>query len=307
MKRPRRKEFPMRKRRIGLAMIASLLPAVAVGVSTAPAFDKPRSLLEVDGDVVLLDDWAGSHRPRVSDEQSMSTTPGQPSVWRIVALGDSDTTGEGDRTGLGWVGRYARLLRQKLGLNVEVTNLAVNGQTSDDLLGDVHTDRTTRQALKEAHIILIGSGGADLGAGDERLEAGRCAGTACYEAVLARFAHNLDAAATGIRKLRSGRDAVLRAITLPNVVPGARDVTPPFITDAIGVYQTKTLKRSICAAMKRHAGRCVDALLAFNGSRASANAYSKGLVTKNPCCYPSGKGQQLIAELVFKSGLKPLR
>ena len=38
-----------------------------------------------------------------------------------------------------------------------------------------------------------------------------------------------------------------------------------------------------------------------------ANAYSKGLVTKDPCCYPSGKGQQLMAELVFKAGLKPLR
>jgi hypothetical protein len=39
-------------------------------------------------------------------------------VWNIVALGDSVTTGEGDPTGLGWVGRYARLLRQKLGFKV---------------------------------------------------------------------------------------------------------------------------------------------------------------------------------------------
>ena len=47
----------------------------------------------------------------------------QPIVWNIVALGDSDTTGQGDPTGLGWVGRYARLLRQKLGLKVVVTIL----------------------------------------------------------------------------------------------------------------------------------------------------------------------------------------
>jgi lysophospholipase L1-like esterase len=239
--------------------------------------------------------------------QISASSSAQPGVWQIVALGDSDATGEGDASGLGWVGRYARLLRQKLGLKVEVTNLAVNGQTSDNLLADVRSDRRTRAALKKAHIILIGSGGADLGAGDERLEAGQCKGVACYRALLATFARNLDAAAAGIRKLRTGKNAVLRAITLPNVVPGARDVTPPFITDEIGVYQTKTLKRAICDAMATHAGRCVDALLAFNGPSASANAYTKGLVTKNPCCYPSGKGQQLMAELVFKSGLKPLR
>lgn len=230
----------------------------------------------------------------------------QPDVWTVVALGDSDTTGEGDASGLGWVGRYARLLRQKRDLKVDVTNLAVNGQTSDVLLRDVRSDATTRAALKEAHIVLVGSGGADLGAGDARLEAGKCKGSACYEALLARFARNLDRAAAAIRKLRSGREAVLRAITLPNAVPGARDVVPSFITEEIGIYQTKTLKRAICSAMTKHEGRCVDALLAFNGPSASRNAYAKGLLTKNPCCYPSGKGQQLMAALVFRSGLKPL-
>ena len=48
----------------------------------------------------------------------------------VVALGDSETTGAGDPTGLGWVGRYARLLRTKLDLKADVTNLAVNGKTS---------------------------------------------------------------------------------------------------------------------------------------------------------------------------------
>jgi lysophospholipase L1-like esterase len=60
----------------------------------------------------------------------------QPTVWNIVALGDSDTTGEGDSTSLGWVGRHARLLRQKLGLEVVVTNLAQSGKTSAQLLSE---------------------------------------------------------------------------------------------------------------------------------------------------------------------------
>ena len=157
----------------------------------------------------------------VSDAATM-----QPTVWNIVALGDSDATGEGDSTRLGWVGRYARLLRQKLGLKVVVTNLAQNGKTSGVLLSEMRSDPTTRAAVKKARIVLVGIGGADLGAGDQRLEAGACEGVACYEADLRAFGRNLDATAVLVRKLRSPKQAVLRAITLPNVVPGARTSSP---------------------------------------------------------------------------------
>jgi lysophospholipase L1-like esterase len=231
----------------------------------------------------------------------------RPTVWNIVALGDSDTSGEGDPAGLGWVGRYARLLRQRLGLKVVVTNLAQNGKTSDVLLSEMRSDPTTRGAVKKAEIVLVGIGGADLGAGDDRLAAGKCKAEACYAADLRAFGRNLDATAALVRKLRSPSEAVLRAITLPNVVPGAKDVVPPFITQEIGVYQNKILKRYICGAMSKHRGRCVDAFLAFNGPAGTQNAYAKGWLTKAHCCYPSGKGQQVMADLVFKTGLTPLR
>ena len=239
---------------------------------------------------------------------STASQAAPPAVWNIVALGDSDTTGEGDPTGLGWVGRYARLLRQQLGLKVVVDNLAENGKTSAELLSEMRSDQTTRNAVEKAQIVLIGIGGADLGAGDERLDAGRCKGAeGCYGADLRAFGRNLHATTAIVRKLRSPKQAVLRAITLPDVVPGGQDVVPPFITREIGRYQNTTLRRYICAAMAKHRGRCVDALLAFNGPDGTENAYAKGLLTKAHCCYPSGKGQQLMAELVFKAGLAPLR
>jgi len=232
---------------------------------------------------------------------------GPTPVWNVVALGDSDTTGEGDPSGLGWVGRYGRLLRQKLGLKVVVTNLAQEGKTSAELLSEVGSDATTRAALKNAQIVLVGIGGADLNPGDDRLQTGACKGTACYAGLLQKFGSNLDGVAATVRRLRGSRQAVLRAITLPNVVPGAKGVVPPFITREIGVYQNKTIERYVCGAMARHAGRCINAFRAFNGSAGTQNAYAKGWLTKNPCCYPSGPGQQVIAELVFKSGLSPLR
>jgi hypothetical protein len=205
------------------------------------------------------------------------------------------------------VGRYAQLLRQKLGLKVVVTNLAQSGKTSAQLLLEMRTDATTRAAVKTARIVLVGIGGADLGAGDARLEAKTCKADACYAADLRAFGRNLDATAALVRKLRASNEAVLRAITLPNVVPGAKDVVPPFITQEIGVYEGKTLKQYTCSAMTQHGGRCVDAFRAFNGPNGTQNAYARGWLTKAPCCYPSGRGQEVMAQLVFKSGLAPLR
>jgi hypothetical protein len=59
--------------------------------------------------------------------------------------------------------------------------------------------------------------------------------------------------------------------------------------------------------MSRHGGRCVDMLRAFNGTGATRDAHATGLLTRIDCCYPSGKGQQLMAELILKTGLAPLR
>jgi lysophospholipase L1-like esterase len=253
---------------------------------------------------------AGGHdhfEPQSSSRQQSPRAVTGAAPLRIVALGDSDATGEGDPMRLGWVGRYARLLRARLGLQVTVTNLARNGQTSSQLVADVRSDPTTRRAVKKAQIVLFGTGGADLNAGDARMEAGKCKAEACWAGGLRAFGRNLDTTVALVRKLRGSNATALRAITLPNVVPGAEDVVPPFATVAIGVYQTKTLRQLICAAMAKHRGRCVDVLRVFNGPDGTQNAYAKGWLTKSPCCYPSGKGQQLMAELVFRTGLKPLR
>ena len=233
-----------------------------------------------------------------------SATPSES--LNIVALGDSDTTGAGDPTGKGWVGRYATLLQQKLGLHVRVTNLAVDGKTSDQLLSELRSDQTTRQTVANADIVLIGIGGADLNAGDANLQAGNCKGKACYAPVLQNFARNFDAIVAKVGALRGSR-TVLRAITLANVFPGAGNVLPPFGTADLALYQATTERQIICRTMTKYGGRCVDVVRAFNGPSGTENAYQSGLMTKHECCYPSAKGQQLIAELLFKTGLAPIR
>jgi lysophospholipase L1-like esterase len=240
-----------------------------------------------------------------SGQHAAASTP-----LRIVALGDSDTSGSGDPTHVGWVGRYARLLRQRLGLRVTVRNLARNGQTSTQLLAAVRSDPATETTIRQADVVLLGIGGGDLNAGDDRWQAGKCDGRACYAGDLKAFGGNFEATVRVVRKLRGSEKTVLRAITLPNALTGAEDVIPPFlkpVATTIGVYQADTLRREICASMSRHAGSCIDVLHAFNGPDGTENAYTKGLMNHSDCCYPSGKGQQLIAQLLFNTGLKPIR
>jgi lysophospholipase L1-like esterase len=228
----------------------------------------------------------------------------------VVALGDSETTGAGDPSGLGWVGRYARLLRTKLNVTADVTNLAVEGKTSAQLLSDVRSDPTTRNALEKAQVVLLGIGAADYNAGDDAFAAGKCRAEACYAPVLKSFARNFDATVAAIRKLRGSKPTVLRSITQQNVLTGAEDVIPPFlepIATRIGTYQARTANRSICEVMADYDGRCIDVLEAFNGRDGTENAYMKELLNHDDCCYPAAKGHQLIAELLFKTGLAPLR
>lgn len=254
---------------------------------------------------VLLLSACSSSSSQPSSRSSPSASKG-PEGLNIVALGDSDTTGAGDDTGKGWVGRYADLLQRKLGLDASVTNLAVEGQTTDQLVSEVRSDQTTRQTAADADILLIGIGGADLNAGDEDLEAGTCKGKACYTPVLHNFERNFDAIVAEVRSLRDS-PTVLRAITLANVFPGAGTVLPPFVTAELALYQATTERQIICRTMTKYGGRCVDVVRAFNGPSGTEDAYRTGLMNKVDCCYPSGKGQQLIAELLFRTGLAPIR
>jgi lysophospholipase L1-like esterase len=229
--------------------------------------------------------------------------------WKVVALGDSDTTGQGDPSRVGWVGRYASLLRQKLGLTVTVVNLAQEGMTSGQLLASVRSDPSTRSALRGAQIVLLGIGGADMNGGDTRLQRGKCQPEACYAPVMQAFGRNFDATAASIQSLKRGTTFALRAITPETSLIGAEDLIPPFLeryATRISVYQGKSFGRLICGSMTKHGGRCVDLLHAFSGPQGTDNAYKKGLMSRTECCYPTAKGQQLIAELLYKTGLAPL-
>ncbi|WP_246277221.1 SGNH/GDSL hydrolase family protein [Neobacillus endophyticus] len=86
----------------------------------------------------------------------------------IVALGDSLTRGTGDETGKGYVGDVVDEIKKKTNKTVRLTNLGINGQTSDQLRQQIQQIEVGRQ-LQKADVILLTIGGNDLFRGGQGL------------------------------------------------------------------------------------------------------------------------------------------
>lgn len=229
-------------------------------------------------------------------------------VWHVVVLGDSGASGSGDPTGLGWGGRYARLLRQRLHHKVTFTNLASDGLGAFLLLDELRSDPKLRATVANADIILFGStAGSALNTADENLSAGNCKGTACYAAQLRPWATQFNRIVATAKGFRGSKQTVLLGVTDPNVVPGAQGVVPHFATVSLGLFQARTIDKTVCAVLRSHGGNCIDVLTPFNGRSGTEDAYKKGLMNKIDCCYASGKGQQMIAELLYRAGLNRVK
>jgi lysophospholipase L1-like esterase len=237
-----------------------------------------------------------------------AASPTEAAGLRLVSLGDSSATGSGDEDGRGWVQRYADLVTEETGSPVLVIARAENGTTTDALVAEVTHDDALRNSISEADIVVIGAGGADLNEGDDAWNAGSCTGPACYEPALAAYERNIGDLAAAVAELRADQPTVLRAVTPPNALTGAEEVIPPFLRETateIGVFHARSLRESTCSALRAHGGECIDVLTAFNGADGTEDAYATGLMNLEDCCYASGKGQQLMAELLLQTGVEP--
>lgn len=252
---------------------------------------------------------AGCSTEGGSPKSPPPTTASPEAAFVLVALGDSDATGEGDPTGEGWVGRYAKLVEGKAGRTVDVRQHAQNGQTTEQLMDNLESDDTLKKDLAEADFIVIGIGGADLTVADDAYLAGSCKPEKCYRDALATFRSNFADIVGAIADLKGSKPTVLRAVTLPNVVPGAEDVIPADLVSVakrLGRSQAVSLRESTCAAVREHGGECADVLTAINGPSGDKDGYAAGLLNHDNCCYPNTKGQQLMAKLLFDLGVDPV-
>ncbi|MEH7356956.1 SGNH/GDSL hydrolase family protein [Neobacillus drentensis] len=86
----------------------------------------------------------------------------------IVALGDSLTRGTGDESGKGYVGVLTDEIKEKTKRPVQLTNLGINGQRSDQLRVQVQEKEVGRQ-IQKADMVLVTIGGNDLFRGGQGL------------------------------------------------------------------------------------------------------------------------------------------
>ncbi|RAP25776.1 hypothetical protein C2W64_02391 [Brevibacillus laterosporus] len=80
---------------------------------------------------------------------------------KMVALGDSLTRGLGDSSGLGYIGLFKQKVEKERNQNIQVSNLAISGIESGDLV-DQLKQTNVKRLVSEANLILFTIGGNDL-------------------------------------------------------------------------------------------------------------------------------------------------
>lgn len=109
---------------------------------------------------------SGEHIAKMNVDEAVKTT--SKSGNNIVALGDSLTRGVGDEKGIGYVGRFKNKLEKETKEKVVLTNLAVSGAETKDLLKQLEQEGI-QYTIKKADTIVLTIGGNDLFPGAEKL------------------------------------------------------------------------------------------------------------------------------------------
>jgi lysophospholipase L1-like esterase len=137
-------------------------------------------------------------------------------TWSLVVLGDSLAAEDHSVS----PEAYAAHLKEDLGVEVEIQNLAVCGETTRSLLADVQKYPWYRQPIQEVEVILISVGGGDLPGRVDRFFRGEC-GSAdnqdCLCQQLAESQANWDALLDEIVSLADPRETLIRPI-IPRVL-----------------------------------------------------------------------------------------
>jgi lysophospholipase L1-like esterase len=140
-------------------------------------------------------------------------------TWDMVVLGDSLVAA--DYSVLPEA--YADRIEEDLGVEVEIQNLAVGGETSESLLTNVRKYPWYREPIQEAEVILISAGGGDLPRMEKRFfggESGPCGGADnqdCLRQQLEESEANWDALLDEITSLTKPGQTLIRPI-IPGVL-----------------------------------------------------------------------------------------
>jgi len=163
--------------------------------------------------------FAGSPEPtavRFAQNAATAVAESGDTTWDMVVLGDSLV--DDDYSVLPEA--YAALIEEDLGVEVEIENPAVGGESTKSLLTNVQKYPWYREPLQEAEIVLTSVGGGDLPRMEKRFFGGECGGADnqdCLRQQLEESQANWDALLAEISSLADPRETLIRPI-IPGVL-----------------------------------------------------------------------------------------
>ncbi|MGC4377931.1 SGNH/GDSL hydrolase family protein [Fictibacillus sp. Mic-4] len=110
---------------------------------------------------VMKDQLIGTRNMKVTTQPAQEVPHPAHQQIHIAAFGDSLTRGTGDPEGKGYIGYLMQELKKKTKKPITLSNSAIKGQTSSQLVKQLAEPEIRRQ-IKNATIILLTIGGNDL-------------------------------------------------------------------------------------------------------------------------------------------------
>lgn len=234
--------------------------------------------------------------------------PAAPGPWRVVALGDSVTSG-GPCGCTPFPQLYAEDLARVRGARVSVRNLGSGGLDSGGLLTALQDGGSgAARAVAGADIVLLTIGANDFTDRHGDVTAGTCltgAGNDCVSDDLASMRQNVTAVLATVHRLRAGRPTAVLVTGYWNVFEDGAVARESF--SDLGVRATQRLTRMVNASLRsvaRGAGTTyVDLFAPFNGPAGGGDP-TRLLFSDGD--HPNQAGQRLIAARLVAAGLPGL-
>ncbi len=239
--------------------------------------------------------------PMENPDSAGPPAPEYPEVIRYTALGDSLATGTGAESS--YVDEYAAWIEEETASTVEVTNVAVDGWTSHDLLEMLDTDGEVRAAVGEAHVITWSIGGNDLLDVLAQLLRGACESVdprPCLEDGVEGAVERSDEVIREILALRDGDPDGLRTFDLYLPFSGHPYVGPfvDLLRPHLDAFNTE-----VAATAAAHDVPVGEVHRAFHGPDGDGDPSSDGLISHDGL-HPSDHGHRVIAEVLADLGLE---
>ena len=250
--------------------------------------------------------------PPATETPILSLTP-----WSLVVVGDSIPYNSPMACPgcTGFVDRYAATISKATGHPVNVRNLSQLRLQIDDLIVELKTNATRRDALANADIIIVGIAFNDtpwirdddpcVGPSGNKPDWSKY-NTTCAAAAAEIFRPKFESVYAQIVALREGKPTIFRTINRYNDWIGwtseTGETNPPEATNATRVV-IDAWSAMICEAARANGFSCADIYHAFNGS--DGLTPSGDLLAKD-YTHPSDKGNELIARILTDLGFAPL-